>query len=586
MVKPESSKRPKQRGPRYFVAARTLYAGFGLRVCMYGSGAFVEGVLEAGALALLALIAVQITVGSDSTVSIWWIESMSLATSLLVFLFLISARLIFGLWAAAISSKVASDISLAQRFAILDQFSTSSFVRYSKYSGAQLQQMLATWPHQIGSLGSGILQQFAGILIVISMFSIAFIGNALLAVASVVFVALFFLLLQPLRRLIRGLSRRVISAERITASSVDELANLQVEAHLFGVRKELRSLVGKSLSEEVRLRRRTAFAKASVSPIYTCLAFGSLGVFFVVVLNSSIDVQNSAPTLLIVLRALSYGQSIQHLGSSFESLIPLLEIVKLTQEEMDSKGTESGDRKIVDFKDLTLRDVSAGYGDELVLQDVNMKISAGQMIGIVGPSGGGKSSLLKVMSGILGPSAGTVLINGNSISSYAESEMSRVVATVSQFPRLLSGSMEQNIAFFRSWIDGESIAVSLRMAALDWSSLEGTELRQEALRSGMASISGGQAQRVGLARAFAGRPSIILLDEPTSSVDSITQEAILRSLQSLSGEVSIVIVSHRLEVLRSCSVIYVVQDGRVTDSGAWSVVAQSSPYLRELTGNE
>lgn len=579
-----SSKLWKLGSLRYTGVFRTLYAGHGLRVFVYGIVAFLEGILEAVALALLALIAVEITVGSDATVSIWWIESMSLATSLLIFLVLISVRLICGLWAAAVSSKVASDLSLAHRFALLDQYSASSFVQYSKLTGAQLQQMLATWPHQIGSLGSGILQQFAGILIVLSMFSIAFVGNSLLALSSVAFVGLFFVLLQPLRQRIRNLSRKVISAERITASNVDELANLQMEAQLFGVRKELRALVGSSLTGEVKARRRAAFAKASVSPIYTCLAFGTLGIFFVVVLNSSIEIRNSAPTLLIVLRALSYGQSIQHLGSSFESLIPLLEIVKSTQGDLEQNRVEAGDEKMGTFRDLTLVDVSAKYGEELVLRDVNMTIRAGDMIGIVGPSGGGKSSLLRVMAGILSPSSGMVLLSGKPIGLFAETELSKTVATVSQFPRVMADSMEQNVAFLRSWIDGDSVVESLRMAALEWSSSDRTELRQEAVRSGMASISGGQAQRMGLARAFAGRPSLMLLDEPTSSVDSIAQEAILQALQALSGDVSIVIVSHRLEVLRACSLIYVVEAGRVTDRGAWSDVVRTSQYLRELTG--
>ena len=558
-----------------------LYSGHRSHLFLYGIGAAVEGLLEASALGIIGVVAIALANSETNSVALWGIGSVSFQGGLLVFCGLILTRLLVGLGTAFIATGLACRISLDKRLDLLRGYSEARFERNMKISAADLQQMLGSWPHQAGSQGSSLVSQAANILVVASMFAVAFISNPLLAIISISFVAVFFALFQPLRSYIRRLSRRVIRSEQETAESVDELANLQTEAVLFGVAKQLRSDAAIALEKEISSRRRASFVKATVSPFYTALALGSVGVFLIVVVNSSLDLANLAPTLLIVIRALGYGQSIQHLGSSFASLGPLLGKLDELQKEFDQNKRIHGDAGLKSFESLELFDVSAKYEGLPVLDGITFNVKRGDIVGLVGPSGGGKTTLLRVISGQLSRSGGSIKVNGVELEGLSENRFAQIVASVPQFPRLMSRSIDENVTFMRSSISATEIDRALRLAALDRSSIELTE-PGSALRAGQPTISGGQAQRIGLARALAGRPSLLLLDEPTSAVDGRAQDQIVESIESLGHEAGIIIVSHRPEILRCCTAIYVIEDGQIVAGGGWSEVFEMNLYFREM----
>ena len=562
-----------------------LYSGHRMRLFVYGLGAVVEGLLEASALGIIGVVAIALANSETKSVALWWVGSVSIESGLFFFCGLVFIRLLVGLGTAFIATGLASRISLEKRLYLLERYSEAGFETTMKISAADLQQMLAYWPHQMGSQASNLVAQAANILLVTSMFAVAFFSSPVLAASSVGFVALFFALFQPLRSYIRRLAVRVIESESATAKAVDELANLQSEAVSLGVARELMRETASSLRKEIGTRRITSFVKASVSPLYTALALGSVGAFLLIVVNSSLDLVNLAPTLLIVIRALGYGQSIQHLGSSIATLGPLLRKFGKLEENFRLNRRKCGEVVLNSFERIDLVNACVRYEGRVVLDRISMSVSCGDIVGVVGPSGGGKTTLLRLMAGQIPPFSGSLKVNGVGLEELREDSFTQLVASVPQFPRLMSGSIDENVAFMRGFLSSEQIAGALSLAAFEVSPSRARD-PNSSLRVGQPTISGGQAQRIGLARALAGGPSLLLLDEPTSAVDGLAQERIIETIESLRGDSTVVIVTHRPEVLRCCDAIYVIEDGRMSAGGSWNEVVQASSYFQEMVGDE
>ncbi|CAN1536689.1 MdlB ABC-type multidrug transport system, ATPase and permease components [Burkholderiaceae bacterium] len=220
---------------------------------------------------------------------------------------------------------------------------------------------------------------------------------------------------------------------------------------------------------------------------------------------------------------------------------------------------------------IELNDVSFAYQPSMprVLNHINLTIYQGQTIGLFGTTGGGKSTLLDILMGLLEPTTGQLLVDGkvqySANSNPDAGAWRRHIAHVSQHIFLANASITRNIAFGlpSEAIDHDRIQLAIVQAHLFEfcdSLPQGldTEIGERGIR-----LSGGQRQRIGIARALYKRASLLVLDEATSALDPITEEAITQSLARLHPELTIVMVSHRPSALKHCDVIYRVEQGRL-----------------------
>lgn len=237
-----------------------------------------------------------------------------------------------------------------------------------------------------------------------------------------------------------------------------------------------------------------------------------------------------------------------------------------TTFDFDEKKTVFSSGK---FKDkLELKNVSFAYDTEYgnVLDNINLTINKGQAIALIGESGAGKSTLVDVLLGLLVPNSGEILIDNTPITSNPE-KWASTIGYVPQSVFLCDDSIRKNVAFGErdEDIDDELVMDALTKAELhDFinSLPEGldTEVGDRGVR-----LSGGQRQRIAIARALYHRPEILVLDEATSALDNDTESAIMSAINSLYGQVTMVIVAHRLTTVRNCDVIYEVGHGAITE---------------------
>ena len=204
-------------------------------------------------------------------------------------------------------------------------------------------------------------------------------------------------------------------------------------------------------------------------------------------------------------------------------------------------------------------------GGAWVVRDVDMRIPAGGKLAVVGSSGSGKSTLVKLLAGLYPAAEGTVSFDGRDLRSLDLASLRRRLGVVLQDPFLLAGTVAENIALRRPDAPLADVIAAAELAAVH-DDIAGLPLGYATtLANGGAELSGGQCQRIALARSLLDRPSVLLLDEATSHLDSATEAQIERNLQGLS--ITRIVVAHRLSTVHDADLILVLEDGRVVESG-------------------
>ncbi len=229
--------------------------------------------------------------------------------------------------------------------------------------------------------------------------------------------------------------------------------------------------------------------------------------------------------------------------------------------------------------DISFERLSFAYGDAPTLRDVSLKVAAGKSVALVGSTGSGKSTLVKLLLRFYEPQTGVIQLDGSEISELDLQSLRRTIGYVAQDSFLTDGTVAENIAYGSNGVPRADI-VAAAVAA------EAHEFVSE-LPSGYDTmvgergqkLSGGQRQRIALARAILRNPPILVLDEATSAVDNETEAAIQRSLAKLVVGRTSLIIAHRLSTVRHCDTIHVIEDGRIVESGTHDgLVAHGGQY--------
>lgn len=226
------------------------------------------------------------------------------------------------------------------------------------------------------------------------------------------------------------------------------------------------------------------------------------------------------------------------------------------------------DDKIISFNEsIELSDVSFAYAgtEKYILDKVSLSIDRGESVGVVGPSGAGKTTLVDVIMGLLKISAGDIKVDGVSVFEGLSS-WQRLIGYVPQNIYLSDDSIRHNIAFGipDEEIDDDRISECIKEARLLDLVSELTDGVETVIGDRGIRLSGGQRQRIAIARALYFSPEVLVLDEATSSLDNDTEAAVMEAIEALHGKVTMIVVAHRLSTIEKCDKVYRVEDGKVT----------------------
>jgi ATP-binding cassette subfamily B protein len=264
---------------------------------------------------------------------------------------------------------------------------------------------------------------------------------------------------------------------------------------------------------------------------------------------------------------------VSELQGSFAGAERAFALLDETVDVADRPGARPMTRAV---GDIELREVGFAYVPEApVLSGASAVVPAGTRVGIVGRTGAGKTTLVNLLTRFHDPGEGALLLDGTDMRDWKLEDLRRQFAIVLQEPVLFSTTIGENIAYGRPDASDEQIAEAARAAnAHEFIAALPEGYRTQVGERGMM-LSGGQRQRIALARAFLKDAPILILDEPTSSVDLKTEATIIEAMERLMAGRTTFIVAHRLDTLRHCDVIYAVQDGRLVPSS----IESSTPLL-------
>ncbi|WOQ16423.1 ABC transporter ATP-binding protein [Raineyella sp. W15-4] len=237
-------------------------------------------------------------------------------------------------------------------------------------------------------------------------------------------------------------------------------------------------------------------------------------------------------------------------------------------------------------RQLEIRNVSFRYGAglPLVLDDVSLAIPHGSSIALVGASGAGKSTLVDLLLGFLEPTSGAIVVDNAMVTSETRASWQRIAAMVPQSVYLIDGTLRENIAFDQDLADVDEARLrrALSLAQLDDVVADLPHGLDEQIGEQGGRLSGGQRQRIGIARAIYRGPKFLVLDEATSALDNETERKITETITSLHGEVTVVIVAHRLSTVKHADQLAFFEDGRITGLGTFEEVQQQNAKFAHL----
>ena len=268
----------------------------------------------------------------------------------------------------------------------------------------------------------------------------------------------------------------------------------------------------------------------------------------------------------VILLMSSYGPviALSNLSSNLlQTLASGERVLSLLAEQPALKDVENA-VNLTDVSDIAVENLDFAYGEEQILSGINLQLAKGQILGIHGRSGSGKSTLLKLLMRFYDPQQGQIRINGEPLAKINTASLRDNMAYITQQTYIFNDTIEENIRLAHRSATQEQIIEAAKQASIHDFIMSLPEGYQTKMTELGGNLSDGEKQRIGIARAFLHNAPIILLDEPTSNLDSLNEAIILQSLRNVKADKLIVLVSHRQSTMAICDQVIGIESGRMS----------------------
>lgn len=286
----------------------------------------------------------------------------------------------------------------------------------------------------------------------------------------------------------------------------------------------------------------------------------------------------AAGMMKILPKAMNMGTYKMELKNFYPHLTTIHSILM----EKKYQSVENGERVCNEISsDIILEDISFSYGHAKILNRVSMTIAKGSMTALVGPSGSGKSTIASLLLRLYDPGSGRIIVNGFDLKEYDVNSYRDIVGYVSQDPFIFNASIRENILFGGNFSDIEIIEAA-KLAYAHEFIMELPEGYDTLVGDQGITLSGGEKQRIVIARAMIRRPELLILDEATSALDNISETAVQKAIDQVAKECTTLVIAHRLTTIQNADKIYVLEKGIIIEEGNHNTLLELQKRYYEM----
>jgi ABC-type multidrug transport system fused ATPase/permease subunit len=549
---------------------------------------FVSGLAESAMLIVLAQIAATIvTKNKHPPSSIIGISiHASVGRLFAIALVLAIVRLVLQVGPLSlVPARIGADVQARMRRDLFHAFTRASWDTQSRDREGHLQEIMTSQVLQATQAAQQSTTLLTASLTFIVLMVSALTVNARAAGLVLIAALLLFAVMRPINRLGVRRARELSRAQLDVAGGISETVRVAEETQVFGVGAAQRERIDVFIAAARRLYLRTQTIVRLTPNLYQSLMYvlliAGLGALYEV---NRRDVASLGAVILLLIRAGTNGQQIQGAYQGLRQSLPFVERLQDSAARYAASIPPSGELPLERVSTLAFEQVSFAYREgHPVLEDISFSVVGGEAIGIIGPSGAGKSTVVQILLQLRRPGSGRYLVNGVPVQEFAPADWHRRVVYVPQEPKLIHATVAENIRYFREGIDEEAMERAARSARIHEDIVSWPLGYDTVVGPRADAVSGGQQQRICLARALAGSPEVLVLDEPTSALDPHSEVLIQESLTALRSELTLFIVAHRMSTLDVCDRVMVISEGRLAAFDAIEVLQRENPYYRMAT---
>ncbi|HFH8865527.1 TPA: thiol reductant ABC exporter subunit CydD [Streptococcus agalactiae] len=289
------------------------------------------------------------------------------------------------------------------------------------------------------------------------------------------------------------------------------------------------------------------------------------------------------PALTILILSPEYFLPVRDFSSDYHATLDGKNAFQAIQKVLNKTGIKGEQLVIDDWSKesrLDLENIAIAYDQKRVVEDVTLRFRGHQKVALVGVSGSGKSSLINLLSGFLGPDNGSLKVDGREVTNLDQEDWHKQMIYIPQTPYVFEMSLRDNITFYTPNASDEEVVRAIHMVGLDSLLSELPDGLETRIGNGARPLSGGQAQRIALARAFLDQNRrIMVFDEPTAHLDIETELELKEKMLPLMSDRLVIFATHRLHWLNQMDVIVVMEKGRVAEVGSYQELLAKKGYL-------
>ena len=474
--------------------------------------------------------------------------------------------------------RVKYDVMIHMTIDTMEQFFRA---RYLFFSQGDMGKMINSFSKELDKVANNfffIAEFFANVLQA-SIFLIApLVVSSKLTLVFIITAGLISFPLWMMRRITYSLGKRNTETANVVIGALHETLTAAKLIMSFGRQKNAVQRYHDSYYRHAQVSVKFQTLADGITLLFT--PFGTIGALIAIYIAYLDGTPLSEMTMVLFafFRLIPVIGQLLRGKTSIEGFTPAYEQLESLRKAAAALEEPSGGVEFLKLKEgLRFNDVTFSYpGRKPAIEGVSLFIPTGKMTALVGKSGSGKTTVIDLMLGLYGKNTGKILLNGRELEEYSLNSFRNRVGYIPQEPQLFNSSVRENLLWSSPNASEEDIWQACRLANAEQFVHELPNQLETILGDRGVRLSGGQRQRLALARAIIRKPDLLILDEATSSLDTESERLIQQSIDSLTGEMTIVVIAHRLSTIRNADYVYVLHEGKIVEDGSYKKLSEKS----------